>query len=194
MYNEKGEVKVEITTISPLLHDNPFDIVAGVKGKTPTKGAVQKYDPRQLYWMVNNKPYINPNDPYPPKGGIICQPTDHIKGAMVNAAGKVKIGRASAKQYIKAMVFMRNKLVSLDKDKYDFIEPGVVRDKLGNCKYTEKPGFFTGLKIAFVLGVTFDVLLPEKVQEVLEIAGSMYGIGARRPDFGRFAVSSFIVS
>lgn len=168
------EIKCQIKGVAPLLHDNPWDIIEGISGKKPGESAYKKFDERMLY----------------KENGMCCVPSKHIKGAMKNAARRVKLGRRSALQDIKASFYVKEKMISLAK-KYDFIDVNVFQSSDGKTKVKERPAFKEGWTLDFTINIMDDGIPKEKIKECLTIAGMLFGMGSRRPDFGRFIISKF---
>ena len=167
------KIKCEIEGVSEMLQDNPWNIEECLKGKTTTVGAISKFDERQLY----------KND-----DGICCVPARHIKGSMKMGAKKVKHGRATITQRVKACLFIEEKMIPLAEG-YDFVDKNIFPKADGKQQYKERPGFNTGWKLEFTL-ICYDDSLPvEKIEECLNVSGLLFGVGARRPDYGRFIVT-----
>lgn len=169
----------EIEGITEMIQDRPWDLEESLKGQKPAQTAVGKYTPNQLY--LDDE-------------GYCCIPTRHIKGAMKYGAKKVKLGRANIVQTVKACVHPTKRMVRIisaygsELKEPEFIDENLFQKKDGKQQYKERPGFRSGWKVRFTLECIDKSLTKQKIEECLEWAGSLYGVGTRRPDYGRFKV------
>ena len=170
------KVKCEIEGIAPLLHDNPWNIKDQLMGKVKSQSACSAYNEKQLYKN---------------ESGECCIPATHIKGAMKWAAKKVKFARGTITQFVKACVYIDETMITLGKKHADEINENIYPDKKGMQHYKERPMFYKGWKVSFTITVFEDSLPSEKIEECLNIAGMLFGIGCRRPDYGRFIIKKF---
>jgi len=117
-------------------------------------------------------------------------PSIQIKGALINSGKdfKMKARKTSFKDWVKANLFLDKEKISLHKQKPDEIKESFVKRKDGSRIPKLHPSFNKGLQISFILNCMDDNIDDETIKELVENAGKSYGLGARRPEYGRFKV------
>ncbi len=127
------------------------------------------------------------------KDGIFI-PSIQLRNALVNAGRdfKMKKSRRSLQAWVISNVMITPERIYLGKKEPDRVLVSYPARKDGNRVVTKHPVFNEGMEVEFVL-ICLDATMEAKaIKELVETAGKMYGIGARRKDmFGRFNVVSF---
>ena len=131
---------------------------------------------------------------YEDENGVYI-PSNHIRGALVNAGKefKIKKQKRSMKQWVISNVVIEPERLYLKKEQPDKIVTSYPARKDGSRVTLRHPAFIKGTQVEFFLNVLWDDKMETKaIKDLVEMAGQMYGIGARRADmFGRFKVISF---
>jgi len=121
-------------------------------------------------------------------------PNQQIRGCLI-AAGtdfKYKKTRKSMKQWAISHIIIDPLKIHLDKKKPDFILQSNPPRKDGNRVSIKHPAFTKKTEIKFELKCLDDTMEDKAIKDLIEKAGIMYGIGARRRDmFGRFELIKF---
>jgi hypothetical protein len=159
--------------------------VDGVEAKSKAaKGSrAKKEDDLEAYVYRNEK-------------GILCVPAEQFRMCVVLAAKfkqDPRSPRKSASDLFKAAIFPTEEYCSTGKKDWDYIDRRRVmiqRNAITRCR----PAMLKGWEV----DVSFEVVLPEYVSpellnEVLQLAGKIHGVGDFRPTFGRFQVTKFEV-
>jgi hypothetical protein len=121
-------------------------------------------------------------------------PPSWIKTALQEASRNFRKGRNTYENTILSTVWFRPKKISMNKnfDGFDYrvreIPKRFIKPK--RCIVICRPKFDTW-ELEFTLGYDGNSITPEKLKEILVEAGKNYGIGDRRPKFGRFEVVEF---
>ena len=121
-------------------------------------------------------------------------PSEHIRGALINAGAfvKSKVGnsRKSMKNVVAAMFFIAEEKVYL-KDEFVIDKRSAVNKNVKARIITVRPKW-EKWEVEFTLNIDNDSITDETITEILEYAGSYCGIGSFRPTnngmFGRFTV------
>lgn len=131
---------------------------------------------------------------YRTPNGDLAIPSEYFRMALIHAA-KFKQGprspRKSAMDLFKAAVACLDPLCSLGKAKWDYVDQrrvAVQRNGITRCRPAMNEGWKTE--------VLMQVLLPEYVSpgllnETVQSAGKLIGVGDFRPSYGRFQVIGF---
>jgi hypothetical protein len=130
------------------------------------------------------------------KDGNLGVPGEQFRMSVVNAAKykqDPRSPRKSAMDLFKAGIVSLEDVCSIGKQDWDYIDKRRVmiqRNGITRCR----PALLEGWRCA----VTFQCLLPEYVQpsmlnEVIQSAGKLCGVGDFRPTFGRFQVVKYEV-
>jgi len=108
--------------------------------------------------------------------------------------GKVKDGRSNIGETLIATVFVDGQ-IRLTPNSYDYIHqaPGRIPPKTGATRMIYRPAFRAGWIAEFNLVVLDDRVPADSIRLSLEEAGIRGGIGAWRPEYGRFIVSAWEV-
>jgi hypothetical protein len=134
---------------------------------------------------------------YRAEDGSLAIPTEYVRMAMIGAAKykqDPRSPRKSAMDLFKAGIAGLHELCSVGKSEWDYIDRRrvmVQRNGITRCR----PALASGWKIDLAI----QVLLPEYIQpalvnEVLQSAGRLVGVGDFRPTHGRFQVVKFAVA
>lgn len=131
---------------------------------------------------------------YRAENGNLAIPTEYIRMAMIHAAKfkqDPRSPRKSAMDIFKAGMAGLTELCDTGKKDWDFIDRRRVMVQRNGITRS-RPALLSGWRIEFEL----QVLLPEYlnsqlVNEVLQSAGRLVGIGDFRPTYGRFQVVNF---
>lgn len=128
--------------------------------------------------------------------GHICVPGEYLRGAIVGASKfrqDPRSPRKSAADLFKAGIVSLTPLASLGAKNWDFMDKRRVtiqRNAITRCR----PAMDTGWKATFVLMVNLpEYIDPQMLNDVIQSAGKLIGLGDFRPSFGRFNVTAFNV-
>ena len=133
---------------------------------------------------------------YRDENGIISIPAEYFRQAVIHAAKyrqDPRSPRKSAMDLYKAAIAILNEFCPVGKKEPDFIDRRrVVIQRNGVTR--SRPALHSGWKCK----VSLQVLLPEYVSpqalnEILQYAGRIIGVGDFRPSFGRYQVTEFKV-
>lgn len=128
--------------------------------------------------------------------GYICIPNTYFRGSIVNAAKFLQDPRSprkSAMDLFKAGVIVLDELSSLGSKDWDYLDRRRVTVQRAGITRA-RPAFNAGWECSFHC----QVVLPEYVNsdllnEVIQKAGKLVGLGDDRPSYGRFLVTGFKV-
>ena len=127
------------------------------------------------------------------KQGKVCQPSSHIEGAMIKAGTQFKfVGKKTYKDMMKAACFVFPEYIPHKNQKWEVDSRAVVNPTTRGRKMCYRPRI-EDWSLDFTLEVNDDRIDSDVVKQILETAGMQIGIGAYRPRFGRFEVTSFKV-
>lgn len=127
------------------------------------------------------------------ENGLICEPANHLEGAMAQAAGESKVKGSRMKTYrrgFKASVFVQPELIPHGNQCLEKLTTPIPNGKGGRTLKTY-PKLESGWNLKFYIQVHDEQIQPSVVKEVLENAGKRFGIGAWRPRHGRFHIVSW---
>jgi|SRR5579872_1714216 len=117
-----------------------------------------------------------------------------IKAALLEAGKSFQDPRSprkSARDLLKASVFVTPEVPSLGKKTWDFLHQAgacVQRNRITRVR----PGFTEGWRLEFTINVIQPSLVPAAfLQKLVTHAGQFCGLGDWRPDYGRFRIESF---
>ena len=128
--------------------------------------------------------------------GLLCLPSEYLRMSIIGAAKfrqDPRSPRKSAMDLMKAAIVGLEPYCSLGVKDWDFVDKRrVMIQRNGITRF--RPAMNTGWKTT----VPIQVLLPEYVQpsmlnEVIQAAGRLIGVGDFRPTYGRFQVTNFSV-
>ena len=124
----------------------------------------------------------------------LYMPRRAIKKAILDGSSRanIKVGRVALAKYLEATLFVEPREVPFGLTEPDEFEQFVVRRKDGNSIIKRRPLLKPGWEL------TFELMLdenrdPAQVKVALESAGTLVGLGAGRPEYGRFIVISWKV-
>jgi hypothetical protein len=120
-------------------------------------------------------------------------PSIQIRNCLVNAGRdfKMKKSRKSLQQWVISNVMILPEKIYLGTNKPDEVLVSYPARKDGNRVTIKHPVFKSGRIIDFSLNILDEDMENKAIKSLLEQAGKMYGIGARRRDmFGRFELLS----
>lgn len=174
------KVNVEITGISPILMNNP----ANMLNKKDVSLTTEKRDPHK---EAESKLYIT-------KEGKLYVPATAIKGCLVNASSYKKFGKYSAKPLVAGGVSILPDEIILDNQKWELDYRTVVLQKKNRIPCARPKVMNWKLK--------FELMYNEKLigssdllKTILEEAGERVGLLDFRPaklgNFGMFKVSKW---
>jgi hypothetical protein len=115
-------------------------------------------------------------------------PGEQIKMSLVNSARdfKMKAKRSSLKDWAKATLFIKGENNYLGRKEPDELLTSYPKRKDGSRVKIIHPSFKIGTEFEFMLECLDKDFNKKTLQEIIENAGKKCGIGARRPEFGRF--------
>jgi len=122
----------------------------------------------------------------------IYVPAIQIKGALINGGKSIKKKPyGSFKDIVKAFLFIEPDRIYIGKQEPDFINESFPKRKDGLRVKLLHPAFNKGLTVSFKLNCTSEELDAKTIKMILEKGGLENGIGAWRPEHGRFEVTKF---
>lgn len=174
--------KVQGTT-SLLFHRWNVDAVAA-KSNAAKGSKAKKEDDIESYVYRDHK-------------GELSLPGEYFRMSTINAAKfrqDPRSPRKSAMDLFKAGIVALDELCTLGVKDWDFIDRrrvNIQKNAITRCR----PGMYSTWSTEF----SFQVLLPEYItpeilNEVVQSAGRLIGVGSFRPTFGRFQVVKFVPS
>jgi hypothetical protein len=154
------------------------------KGKAAKGSAAKKSDDLESYC-------------YRAENGQLAIPTEYFRMAVVQAAKfkqDPRSPRKSAMDLFKAALFPTHEYCPLGMDKWDYVDRRRVTVQRNGITRS-RPAINTGWKAVMQLQVVLpEYVSPQLLNEVLQLAGRVIGVGDFRPTFGRFQVVHFSVS
>jgi hypothetical protein len=131
---------------------------------------------------------------YRDKDGSLAIPTEYFRMSLIGAAKfkqDPRSPRKSAQELFKAGIANLTDLRSLGKKEWDYLDRRRVTVQRNGITRV-RPAMFVGWQVDF----EFQVLLPEYISpallnEMVQSAGRLIGVGDFRPTFGRFQVVGF---
>lgn len=178
------KVNVELTGLAPIrfnrfTNEKPTGGTASHTDEAEKKDAINR-----CYWLDNEKQ----------KGLYV--PAEAVKRCLLNGINmaKIKEGKSSMINYVKATVFLDPLKIPLGKNSFDYMESITVRIPPG-IKGSRVNKYFCyvkdGWKLPFVFNVVDDRRDSEKLKLALSEAGLLCGLLDGRPDYGRFEVTGW---
>lgn len=131
---------------------------------------------------------------YRDQDGFVCLPTEYFRMAVVNAAKykqDPRSPRKSAMDLFKAGIVGLSDLCSLGVKEWQYVDRRrVMIQRNGITRH--RPAMYPGWKAS----MEFQVLLPEYINpqmlnDTIQSAGKLIGVGDFRPTFGRFQINHF---
>jgi hypothetical protein len=128
--------------------------------------------------------------------GDCCVTSEMVKASLITGASMagIKLGRKSITQYLKAAVFVEPRNITLGTKEPDLIDKRMGRippGPRGAAVMLYRPLFNEGWEVSFSFLVSHDIILEKDLKLALSEAGILAGIGAGRPDFGRFEITKW---
>ena len=111
--------------------------------------------------------------------------------------GKLKLGKKPLDRILAAVAFVQEPSRFMRGGKpiklRDYLREDIGRTppKKGVCTIVRRPALKAGWQLMIRLMVLDDVIPDKAIKEAFEMAGMYVGVGAWRPEFGRFIVRSF---
>jgi len=172
-------VSGQLTGVAPLLINRyTGDPGKGPGGKTSEKKRWE--EAKQKAYRGNNGLYL---------------PSWTFKRVLLDGcgmAGMKRDARRGLSKYLEASVFVEGDLL-FGKHEPDFYHEamGRIPPRTGGYVPIIRPALETGWQLPFRLVVLDDTITEEQVRWAMEEAGVRAGIGAWRPEYGRFVVSEW---
>lgn len=133
---------------------------------------------------------------YRDRAGVLCIPGEYFRMAVIAAAKfrqDPRSPRKSAMDLFKAGVVAIEELCTIGSKEWDFIDRRrvmVQRNGVTRCR----PALASGWKVQVPLMVSLpEYIPPSLLNEVIQSAGRLIGVGDFRPTFGRFIVTGFVI-
>lgn len=128
--------------------------------------------------------------------GILCIPSEYLRMSIIGAAKfkqDPRSPRKSAMDLFKAGIVGLEDMCPVGKDKWDFVDRRrVMIQRNGITRH--RPGLNFGWRVTVPIMVNLpEYIAPAFLNEVVQMAGRLIGVGDFRPTFGRFAVTNFEV-
>lgn len=129
--------------------------------------------------------------------GTLAVPGRHFRMSIINAARfqqDPRSTRKSAMDLFKAGIAVLDEYCSLGTDKWDYVDrQRVMIQRSGVTR--ARPAMTTGWRCSASLQVLLpEYISPQLLNETVQAAGRLMGVGDFRPSYGRFNVVSFKVS
>ena len=117
-------------------------------------------------------------------------PSEQVEASLGNSAKdfKVKARRSNMRNLVKSSLFVTPEKIYLNKETPDSTLTSYPQRKDGSRVVLTHPVFQAGTEISFEIECLDEGIDKEMLKELLINAGRRYGLGARRPKFGRFEV------
>lgn len=132
---------------------------------------------------------------YRDSDGLLAIPAEYVRMAIIHAAKfkqDPRSPRKSAMDLFKAGVFANEELCSLGVKTWDYLDRRrvvVQRNGITRCRPAMNAGWQINLCFEVVLP---EYISPELLNEVIQLAGRVIGVGDFRPTYGRFQVIGFL--
>ncbi len=172
------QVKYRLKSVSPYIQNNPVGVIEDVKGGSGKTRI--------------GKATVNADKTGYKNGTGFYIPGRQINGLKFRAGMKVKLGKTNIANFMKACVFCESQEFQMTRKgkpikESDFIYNDPIIRKDGQMVFNPRVAF-KEWEAEIILNVTEEAIPKEKILEVLTIGGLYIGIGARRPEYGRFMV------
>lgn len=132
--------------------------------------------------------------------GQCCITEEMIKSCVLNGIGMkgIKNGRKSLGQYWKAVAHTYPKNIPINKgvkepDGIDARPGRIPPGPRGSMVMLYRPFFKEGWTLDFTVEILDDTITEDLIKQSFEAAGLLSGLGAGRPDYGRFSVTKWEV-
>lgn len=120
-------------------------------------------------------------------------PAEQIRACLVKSAVNfihTKLPKKTYKNLVNATVDVEPGKIPLGRGDCDYVHKEYLRRGRAPV-LVERPAFKKGWEVEFNLVVSQDEISPDRLEEILEYAGQLVGIGDWRPRFGRFEIIEF---
>lgn len=129
--------------------------------------------------------------------GDLCIPSEYFRMSVINAAKfkqDPRSPRKSAMDLFKAGIATLEPLCSLGAKDWSYIDKRrVMIQRNGITRF--RPAMTSGWEATILFQVLLpEYIIPELLNETIQSAGRLIGVGDFRPTFGRFQVTGFSVS
>lgn len=124
-------------------------------------------------------------------------PAWNLKRCFLDGArlGEVKHGKKSIVQYLQALMIVDGdgQFGRVDYDGLHICQ-GRIPPRTGPMVTLYRPKLDAGWTLSFRLIIADTTIHPDTLQQVISFAGLLAGLGAWRPEYGRFMLERFVVS
>ncbi len=176
-------VEVTIEGTADLLFHRWSNEAVEAKSKAAKGSKAKKEDDVESYVYRNDR-------------GEICLPGEYLRQAIIGAAKyrqDPRSPRKSAQDLFKAGVVSLTDLASLGIKEWDYLDRRRVQVQR-NAITRVRPAILKGWKATFLIQVLVpEYIDPPMLNEVIQQAGRLIGVGDFRPTYGRFVVTKFEV-
>lgn len=180
-------IEVEVTGVCPILFHRWNDEAVVAKSQAARGSTARKTDDVESYvWRMKE------GDPK----SDIAVPGEYLRMAIVKASGYTRDPRAPRRagtDLYKAGVAVLTERASIGKNHWDYLDRR--RATVQRAGITRvRPAFMDGWKAKFLLQVNLPEFIGEQdLYAILTVAGKAVGLGDFRPQYGRFAITSWKV-
>jgi hypothetical protein len=175
-----------------------YQIDGTLKGKAPflsnrytEKARSGKLRPEELLEEATRRVYRDEETQ------ALIWPSWNIKKCFMDGArlGEVKHGKKSIVQYLQALMIVDGD-GQFGRVDYDGLHVcmGRIPPKTGPMVKLYRPKLDPGWELSFRLLIADTTLHPDTMKQIINFAGLLAGIGAWRPEYGRFVLERFVVS
>lgn len=134
---------------------------------------------------------------YRDENGVLCIPSEYFRGSLITAAKfkqDPRSPRKSAMDLFKAGIVTLEALCSLGVKDWNHVDKRRVMIQRNGITRA-RPAFSKGWRCEVMMQVmTPEYISPELLNETVQMAGRLVGVGDFRPTFGRYMVTGFQVS
>lgn len=174
-----------------------YTIDAAIRGTAPflynrytEKARAGKLRKEELLEEATRRVYRN-------DAGELIVPRWNLKRCLMDGAqrGEVKHGKKSIVPYFQALVVVDGD-PSFGTPDYDRVDEhlGRIPPRTGPMVMLYRPLLETGWRLTFRLLVADTTIHPDTVRQIVTFAGVLVGLGAWRPEYGRFVLDAFVVA
>lgn len=175
-----------------------YQVDAMTKGMAPylsnrytEKTRPGKLRPEELLEEATRRVYRDPDSQ-----ALVC-PAWNLKKCFMDGArlGEVKHGKKSIVQYLQALLIVDGdgQFGRVDYDGLHVCQ-GRIPPRTGPMVTLYRPKLDPGWTLSFRLLVADTTIHPDTLKQIISFAGLLAGIGAWRPEYGRFVLERFSVS
>lgn len=150
-----------------------------------------KLRPEELLEEATRRVYRDPETQ-----ALVC-PAWNLKKCFMDGArlGEVKHGKKSIVQYLQALLIVEGD-AQFGRVDYDGLHvcQGRIPPRTGPMVTLYRPKLDAGWTLTFRLLIADTTIHPDTLKQIISFAGLLAGIGAWRPEYGRFMLERFEVS